>query len=252
MATSLQDIKDAGLLPYQPSATDQLMQFVSGVPAAMKVQQAENVDKQNKQLELYQNLRNAGYSSDEAHSRVSRSFGPTDFLQRMLTGDSASAFAPPATAGAGDPTSLAIEKTKADISKTKAETGMIAGREAWYRGTGRQSGGGRTPDPVLEASRLRGILDGYVKRTYPMMSGTDREQMKNDPTIAAITKKMNSLTGIDPTSGGPGQPHKVGATVTYKGKPYTVAGYNQDGTVRLKMAPNMPSPAEVSQDQMMV
>lgn len=118
MAT-LEEMTRAGYKPaVKKSSTDQILGFLNGVDEqGLKQKEKEKADVME-QVKLYGELRKNGYSPEDAHAKVTRTYRSTSFIERLVAGDS-NAFQKPT---GEDAATLDNQKAKADIAKTESET----------------------------------------------------------------------------------------------------------------------------------
>jgi hypothetical protein len=190
----LSEITAAGYSPQAPSTADELLKAISGGvtqglqerPNRMKKQMEEYDD----QMKFYKNLRDAGYSPEEAHDRVKKMIeggSGTSFIQKILTGAAKNVFSP---GSEEDQTSLNRKKERAELEKTKAETGLANAKTGYYKDGGPRRSVIDKMTPNQLQSRLKFITDPASNPDY------DSEETKAE--AAYITQKIQDISGFSP------------------------------------------------------
>ena len=210
---SLSEMKAAGYTPKtKKSSTDQILGFINGLDEqAQKKQEEERKDLKD-QVALYNNLREAGYSSEDAHARVTRSYRSTGFIEKMIGGGQDSAFQKPTeqdSAGMKRQESiLDLQQKKANIGKTKADTrkSVAAARYSDRRGTGRATGDG------YSISQKRGRMNDLMALDNPfgMYSDDSEAAAAAKQEISILNDEIATLSSKSPTEAGRSSVAQVG------------------------------------------
>lgn len=153
---SLDEMTRAGYKPaVKESSTDQILKMVSGVQEqAQKQQEKQKADTMD-QVKLYGELRKAGYSPEDAHAKVTRTYRSTGFIERLLTGQADSFQRPTGP----DEQQIAATKQKAEIGETKAKTRKTMAQAGYYErgGPSRKGYEGLTPNQIQ--SRIKSLRE---------------------------------------------------------------------------------------------
>lgn len=218
MLNSYDDAIKAGQYQQQ-GAGEQIGNWLGNLPAQMDKEQERQLKKQEEQVKLYTDLRNAGYSSEEAHSRLTRTFAPTQFLQNFLSGGKDTGMQAPAE----DVFATKRAKEKLELEKMGAEIGELKGKEKYYREGG---------------SYRRSDSDGWTPAQLQARLSflSDNPDQAEEGEIEEISAKIRGGLGINKK--GPKAPrpmrskYQVGQTVTLKnGKTVTIKSVRPDGTM---------------------
>lgn len=179
--------------------TNFLSTFLGGV--------AEELDPQNKQkkardkLAYYTELRNAGYSAEEATARLKKDFSG-GFLENIINRNSAG-FTPPAS----DPYALSTEKARLANENTKADIEVKKSKARYWDSGGASSAGINTMTSNQLQSRLK-----YLEQSLE----SDEPEVQDE--IKAINARLRALSMKDP--GKSESKEVVGTFKSSSGKPY--------------------------------
>lgn len=113
--------KNAGYSSSPNSAAQQILNVIGQVPAEVQKRQEKVQKDETERVKLFIALREAGYSEEDATSRVNRAHRSTAFVEKIFGIGNDNAFQPPTE----DATALAKKKTSAELEKTTAETAKI-------------------------------------------------------------------------------------------------------------------------------
>lgn len=209
---SLDEMTKAGYKPVQQKSTiDQISSLLSGVQEGMaKKQEKEKADLMD-QVKLYGELRGAGYSPADAHERVTRTYRSTDFIERLVGGQTSEMGAPTEE----DKTSLDRRKAVAGIGKDKAETRKATAQAGYYErgGPSRKGYEGLTPNQIQ--TRIKS-LQGQLGM------GTEEDDGALNSEIGYLNDLFNTKSGFKqtgeaPPDAGGGAPGAAATTVVMRG-----------------------------------
>ena len=190
---SLDEMLRAGYTPVKSSA-EQVAGLLNGVNAqAQKNQQQQQADTAE-QAKLYITLREAGYSKEDATSRVQRSYKSTGFIQDLMSGKGNNVFNPPTQ---DDDVDLKTQKARADIKKTEAET-KSAEAEVPLKGAKtdyyKQGGAKRTVIDKMTPNQLQ----ARVKYLESIKGTLDNEEdnANVDQELSYVNQKIQEISGF--------------------------------------------------------
>lgn len=196
MAT-LDEIKRAGLEVSPAGSGEQIMNLISGVPAEMEKKQEKQKQDTMDQVKLYTQLREAGYTPEDAHKRVTRTYRSTDFIENLVGGGRDENVLTPPTQT--DKVGMEQEKGKAELAKTKAETGKTKAetrkaiaQSGYYNRGGAQGRNyeGLTPNQIQ--TRIKS-LQGQLGM------GSEEEDSNLNSEIGYLNDLFNKKSGFKQT-----------------------------------------------------
>lgn len=184
----LKEMQELGYGPVQPekSSVEQIMGFVNGVQEQAQVQQKKEKEDVMEQVKLFTELRNAGYSPEDAHKKVTRTYRSTGFIERLIGGETNAFQKPTETDKAG----LEAQKTKADIGKTKADTRKSVAQAGYYeRGgaAGRKGLDGLSPNQIQQ--RIKDLRN-------QLGMGEEEDDVNLNSEISYLNELFNKKSGF--------------------------------------------------------
>jgi hypothetical protein len=186
---SLDEIKRAGLETSQSGAGDQILSLMSGVaqavPAEIQKRQEREKAETMDQVKLYAQLREAGYSAEDATAKVQRTYRSTSFIERLLRGKG-NAFQAP---GGEDKIGQESRKTEAEIGKIQAETGTIKSRGAYYDRGGASGQGYEKLTPNQIQTRIKTLKED-------MGMGSEEDDLNLQAEIDYLNELFNKKSGF--------------------------------------------------------
>lgn len=206
MPASLEEMKSLGYGPKKSSA-ETIMNTVNAARDTVEKRDAKQKNDLMDQVKLYGDLRNAGYSPEDAHARVTRTYRSTAFIERIVNGEADNAFQKP-PAGA-DKQSLETQKTKAEIGKIKAETRATVSKGRYYDKGGARGLGNKdqwTPN------QWQGYIDFLTNEDRNPDFGTP----DNDEEVSFAREKLRASAGFTPDKAGEADPGTVEAPAAAK------------------------------------
>lgn len=215
-------------LGYKPaqSKTEQIASLLSGVTQEAQKQEQKQAKDVEDQTKLYMTLREAGYSPEDAHAKVTRTYRSSDFVQNLLGGD-ANVLSPPT---GEDKVGIEQRKEKAGIDKTIAETTLAKSKSKYYD----EGGPKRSVIDKMTPNQLQSRLK-YLNDQLNLAEAGSEEEQNMKAEMQYVNEKIQKISGFqDNQATTPATSKKtkysVGQTVYYKGKPVKIKGINQDGT----------------------
>jgi hypothetical protein len=196
---------------YGQGAGGQIAGLLGQMPDVYQKQaEKKNADFTN-QVKLYHDLRESGYSAEEAQTRVQRNYRSTNFLESVIGGTDNKFTKGSET----DKVGMEREKAVADLEHIKAQTASeqadVPLKQA--RTTKEIAGAGRldrmatnpTIDPQINKNtdQLRKSLELYIKSHFPnILDGTASEdekmQFAQDRNVARYQGALNKANNVGP------------------------------------------------------
>lgn len=220
---------------YGMGAGSQIAQFLASLPGiAQKQSQQQSQDTQD-QSKLYFDLRQQGYSQEDAADRVNRSYRSTNFMQNLLGGQS-NVFQP-----GTETDQIDAERAKAkseaaaklqDQETKKAEAQKFLAQATYYQN------GGAAQKYNHNDNLTPNQIQGRIKELRGQVGmGTPEEDQSINDEISYMNNLFNKKSGFKgtDTSAAPATSgkYKAGQTVYYKGKPVVIKKINDDGTYEI-------------------
>ena len=102
--------------PEAKTPAEQIGNLLTGTQQDMEKKDAKRKEDVMNQMKLYGQLRENGYSAEDATARVNRMYGSTNFLEKVLTGNQGTVFNPPT---GEDKWAMESEKQRLENKKTR-------------------------------------------------------------------------------------------------------------------------------------
>lgn len=231
MAT-LDEMLKAGYTP-QKSTVQQISDVAAGAQDYAQKQTTEQSTNLQNQTKLYFDLRQQGYSKDDATARVNRSFQSTNFIQNLMTGNG-NAFQAPV-----NPDQVEMEQAKAraeSTAKSADAQAKIAEAKKFTAQANYYDKGGPAQRYAHNDNLTPNQIQGRIKELRGQMGmGTPEEDSDIQNEIGYMNDLFNKKSGFQ-KGGGAGKTagkYKPGQQVYYKGKPVTIKSVNDDGTYEI-------------------
>lgn len=211
---SLDEIKRAGLEVSESSGPDQIMSLLSGaaqkIPAEIEKRKEKLKEDESNQVKLFMDLRQAGYSPEDATAKVQRTYRSTGFIERLLNGQG-NAFQKPT---GEDKISLEERKTKAELGKTKSETRKNIAQAGYYE---RRPGGSVAGQGYSIAQKRGRIADlSSVENELGIHSDDPDAALAARQELEILNEEIRTLSSKETPDAGGGA-GKPAATVIMTG-----------------------------------
>lgn len=213
----LSEIAAAGLsaTPRRGVGESILAALSGGVQNAIKQtdeKPTKDMQMLDEQVKLYNNLREAGYSPEDAHTKVKGLAGGTGFINKILTGGQKDALGTPTEE---DQTALNTRKANAAIYESE-------GKGSYYANGGKSTSvSGKTLETL---QKYRADLLDFMKNPGGFEPGSRGDKMtpENSRKIADIDARIGQLAGLPQNQGagnvgGNTGKYPVGSRVRIKG-----------------------------------
>ena len=170
------------------SAIEQIGSLLTGTMQEVQKRKEHQKNDVMVQVKLYATLREAGYSPEDAHSKISRTYRSTGFLENLLGGGS-HVFNQPTEE---DKVGLERQKTRADIKKTEAETGLATAKKGYYE----EGGPKRTVIDKMTPNQLQQRVK-YLTSIQGTLD-TPEENQNIEGEIKFINERIQETAGYKP------------------------------------------------------
>lgn len=212
---SLDEMLRAGYKP-QESSIEQVVGLLKSAQDSAAARQKKTQQDTQDQTKLFIQLREAGYSSEEATAKVNRTYRSTDFIEKLVNGENQNPFNAPASGE--DSVTLNTAKTKAETRKTNAQAG-------YYEAGGPK----RTVIDKMTPNQLQSRLK-YLEGVKGVMD-TPEENQNIEDEIKFINDKIQGISGFaQPGADQPAAtpPAKTGSVIMTgpDGKKYKIPSAN--------------------------
>lgn len=183
---SLDEMLKAGYTPVK-SGAEQIAGLLNQSGAKAQATQQQQEKDTEDQAKLYISLREAGYSKEDAATRVTRTFRSTNFIQNIMNGTGNNVFNPPV---AEDKVSLEQQKGKADIAKTEAETKLATSKAGYYDAGGpkRSVIDKMTPNQLQQRVKYLESIKGTLD--------TPEDNANVDSELQYVNEKIQQISGF--------------------------------------------------------
>lgn len=206
-----------------PSAIEQIGSLLGGYNDQTAKQDAKTQEDTMNQVKLYGALVEAGYSPEDATSKVNRTYRSTNFIEDMVNGKS-NVFNQPA---GQSKYALDKEKTKADIAKTKASTASeeadipLKGAKTKYYNEG---GPKRTVNDKMNPNQIQTRIKYLETMRGAMDTPEENQDVENE--IKLLNERMRALSGF--TGGASSETTAKGSVIMTgpDGKKYKIPSVN--------------------------
>lgn len=169
------------------SALEQIGNLLTAIPQEVQKRKERQKTDVMDQVKLYSTLREAGYTPEDAHSKVTRTYRSTGFLENLISGGT-SVFNKPTE---DDKFGLEREKTKAETGKIKAETGLATEKAGYYKAGGPK----RTVIDKMTPNQLQQRLK-YLNNSVLMADPGSEEEQTMKAEMDYITQKIQQTSGF--------------------------------------------------------
>lgn len=160
------------------STAGSIMGFLNTVLSASAAKEKEKVTRYKEQVDLYNSLRKAGYSAEEATAKINKTNSGRSFLGKIL-GKQQEQFTVPT---GEDPFLLENQKNQANLDLTKAKTG-------YYK----QGGASRTVIDSMTPNQLQQRLK-FLKDSVEMLEEDDPEYAASKNEMIQINRKLRGMS----------------------------------------------------------
>lgn len=186
---SLNEMLKAGYKPAQ-SSTEQIFGLLKTAQDQAQANDKKNQQDTADQTKLFIQLREAGYSTEEAATKVNRTYRSTDFIENLVNGGKAKN---PLNQPSGeDKVTLDTRKTKADIGKAEADTALAKSKANYYDAGGPK----RTVIDKMTPNQLQSRIKYLESIKGTMDTPEDNQNIEDE--LKFINDKLQTVSGFKP------------------------------------------------------